>query len=337
MARWSSTSTSVTPLAGTLLERRLIDALRRGGDLDGLVGRDAGPAVRILPSSIYWNSLRRFGILRHEGTMAQVAGLRHVSRPAADATEYLESSDAVWVPSIPPPPDDFFRLNECNFSLTHDEATWLAERIVDAVPDTLLQFLVLRGSRPSATASYAWEEPDAQGAPGHIRDALGEARRFALAMHGASLLYNVLLAERAAELSLTDYDGYREDFTDRLDDWRSEVEASDVPSWDLGRLWALVAEQGRPVPARTRSFVGAWVDLAQRWTGQGLADDRQARALVQNRELHQKGSQARLRNDRLMRQWGGASGTERLNFRWPFLARLLRDIADGRERSHAGA
>lgn len=318
-------------------ERRLIGALRNGGDLEGLIGRFAGPAVQLLPSTIYWNSLRRFGILRHDGTIAQVAGLRQVSRPAADATEYLESSDAVWAPSIPPPPDGFLSLDECDFSLTHDEATWLAERIVDAVPGTLLQFLVLKGTRPSPTASYVWEEPEAHGAPGHILDALAEARRFALAMHGASLLYNVLLAERAAVLGLTDYDGYREDFTDRLDEWRSEVEASDLASWDLNQLWALAAEQGRPVSIHTRSFVAEWVDAARSQTAAGLADDRRARALVQNRELRQKGSQARLRNDRLMRQWGGASGTERLNFRWPFLARLLRDIADGRERSHAGA
>ena len=71
--------------------------------------------------------------------------------------------------------------------------------------------------------------------------------------------------------------------------------------------------------------------------GHGLADDQNARALVRDRELHQKGSQARLRNDRLMRQWGGASGSERLTFRWPVVARLLRDIADGRGHGRARA
>ena len=45
-------------------ERHLIDALSNGGDLNGLIGRIAGAAVQNLPSTIYWNSLRRFGILR---------------------------------------------------------------------------------------------------------------------------------------------------------------------------------------------------------------------------------------------------------------------------------
>ena len=60
-------------------ERSLIGALRKGGDLRGLSGRNVGRDVRILPSTIYWNSLRRFGILRHEGTAAQIAGLRQLS------------------------------------------------------------------------------------------------------------------------------------------------------------------------------------------------------------------------------------------------------------------
>ena len=154
-------------------------------------------------------------------------------------------------------------------------------------------------------------------------------------MHGAALLYNVLLAERAEEFGLSEYDGRRDDYTSRLDEWRLEIEASDVGGWELDRLWTLVAEQGRPAAQRTRDFVAAWVALVRTRSGDGLADDRDARALVRNRELHQKGGQARLRNDRLMRQWGGTSGSDRLTFRWPVVASLLEDIADGRERGHA--
>ena len=76
-------------------ERRLIGALREGGDLDGLIGRNVGPAVRNLPSNVYWNSLRSYGILRHDGTMAQVAGLRQITSASDDATEFIERSDAV--------------------------------------------------------------------------------------------------------------------------------------------------------------------------------------------------------------------------------------------------
>ncbi len=318
-------------------ERQLIGALRRGGDRDGLIGIVAGTGIKILPSTIYWNTLRRFKILRREATPGQVVGLPQSTRQVDDATEFLGHSNAVWAPTLPPPPADFFDLQRCDFALTRDEASWLAERIVDAVPGTLLQFLVERGSRRSAIAAYPWEDPDAVAATGRVRVALDEARRFALAMHGAALLYNILLAERAEKLGLSSHDGRRDAFAKRLDEWRREVKESDIGGWDLNGLWALLAQRDRPVKRRTREFVTAWVNLANRMNGHGLAGDEDARALVWNRELYQKRSQARLRNDRLMRQWGGASGSWRLTFRWRVVAQLLNDIADGRENGHAGA
>ena len=236
-------------------ERQLIGALRNGSDLEGLIGRFAGAAVRDLPSGIYWNTLRRFGILRREVTPGQVVGLPQNSRQVDDATEFLGHSNAVWAPTLPPPPADFFDFARCDFALTRGEATWLAERIVNAVPGTLLQFLVARRSRIADTSVYAWEDPDADAVTGHTRDALDEAHRFALAMHGAALLYNVLLAERAEKLGLSRHDGRREEFGAQLDEWRREFEACDVGGWDLNGLWTLVAAKGNPAAALTRSFV----------------------------------------------------------------------------------
>ena len=74
-----------------------------------------------------------------------------------------------------------------------------------------------------------------------------------------------------------------------------------------------------------------WISLVYGPSLRGLADDQTARSLIREREIRQKRGQARLTNDRLMLQWGGASGSGRLNFRWPVVARLLNDIADGRK------
>ena len=316
-------------------ERQLIGALHAGGDPAGLIGRYAGVAVRDLSSDLYWGSLQRFGILRHEGTAAQVAGLSRNSRPPDDATEFLGHSDAVWSPSMPAAPEDFFDFTHCDFSLTNDEASWLAERIAEAVPGTMLEFLVTRGNRPSAGARFLWQDPDANEATGPTREALDEARRFAVSIHGAALLYNLLLAERAEALDLPANEGRRDRFSTRLDHWRHEVEGSDIMAWDLNGLWTLVAQQGRPVAAPTRNFVTGWVDLIRSRIGEGLADDREARTLVSEREIFQKRNQARLRNDAMMRQWGGASGAGRLDFRWPNIKTLLNDIVNGRESGHA--
>ena len=316
-------------------ERQLIDALREGGDHSGLIGIIAGAAIRTLPSGIYWNSLQHYGILRHEGTEAQVAEFRQNSRPQEDATELLEKSNAVWSPSIPGHPEGFFNFNRCDFAITYDESSWLAERIADAVPGTLLQFLASMGRRPSAAAQFVWEDPTALAATGPVGDALEEARCFAVAMHGAALLYNVLLSERAEELGLTEFDGHRDNFMAEIEEWRRDVEEVNIRAWNLDDLWALVAEQGRLPAPPTRAFVTIWVDLIRSRMGNGLTEDPDARALVRDRELRQKGGQARLRNDRLMRQWGGASGAGRLDFRWPNIKTLLNDIVDGKENGRA--
>ena len=318
-------------------ERRLIDALSNGGDREGLIGRIAGAAIQNLPSTIYWNSLRRFDILRDDGGPTQIGRNGQLARRLNDATEFVEHSDAVWDPSMPGPPEKFFELTSCDFSLTREEATWLAERICQAAPDTLLQFLAAKGTRRREFARFAWDDADVNAAPEQVREAVDQARSFAVAMHGAALLYNILLAERAEELGLSQHDGQRERFAGQFEEWLDEIEGSDLNSWNLDQLWALVAAQGRPVSPITRVFVAHWARLIQERDGRALPDDSEARALICQRELRQKGGQARLRNDRLMRQWGGASGSGRLTFRWPVVARLLNDIAEGRGYGNAGS
>ena len=312
-------------------ERRLIGALRNGGDSSGLIGGVVGEQIQNLPSTIYWNSRRRFGILRHDGTPAQIAGLRQVSRPLDDATEFVEQSDVVWDPSMPKPPEDFFALTSCDFALTRDEATWLAERISQAALDTLLEFLVGKGNRRPDVTQFAWDDNEVNTATGQVRDAVNEARRFAVATHGATLLYNLLLAERAEELGLSQHEGRRDHFASRLDQWRDEIEEHGLREWNLEQLWSLVARQGKPVSPPTRAFVTQWSSLVRGPSGRELDENQTARNLIREREIHQKRGQARLTNDRLMRQWGGASRSGRLNFRWPVVARLLNDIADGRK------
>jgi len=268
-------------------ERILIGALRKGGDSAGLIGGVVGEQVQNLPSTIYWNSLRRFGILRRDGPPARIAGLRQVSRPLDDATEFVERSDAVWDPSMPGPPEDFFALTSCDFALTRDEATWLSERICQAAPGTLLEFLVGKGNRRTNVASFAWDDSEVNAAIGQVRDVVDEARRFAVAMHGAALLYNALLAERAEKLGLSQYEGRRDHFTDLLDRWRDEIEEHGLRDWRLDDLWALVARQGKPVSLPTCSFVTQWVSLLRGPSFQGLADDQTARNLIREREIRQ--------------------------------------------------
>jgi hypothetical protein len=47
------------------------------------------------------------------------------------------------------------------------------------------------------------------------------------------------------------------------------------------------------------------------------------------REKSMKRSQSRFTNERLLKEWGGRSGTQRLSYRWGQVQVLLNDIDQG--------
>ena len=117
-------------------ERWLIPALRRGGDQTGLIGRIAGPGVKILPSTIYWTALQTYGIARYRGSLEQA--LRVMRTQTDEADELAERHSSLWHPTLPPPPKGFFEFSSMTFQLSSPEASWLAERIADSVGESML-------------------------------------------------------------------------------------------------------------------------------------------------------------------------------------------------------
>lgn len=312
-------------------ERRLIEALRRDGDENGLIGRNAGVRLKIVPSMIYWSGLQRFEILRRGATQEQVIGATSQPSSLEEAlTELVDRGDGVWDPNIPPPPDRFFEMDVASFVLTPAEADWLSERIVKSVPGTLLAWLAESGETLTGTLA-AWDDPLVSSAPAASREAVQHAERFSLVLLGAALLYNLLLAERAQQLGLTQFADKRDEFERLLRDWSAEMEATrpELASWDRAAFWKLIAEINPRVAFSTRAFVEHWIDLALATPG-SLAQHDEARRMVATRERQQKGSQSRLVNDRLLQQWGGNSGGKRLTFRWSQVQQILNDIGTGR-------
>jgi Family of unknown function (DUF6361) len=318
-------------------ERRLIEALRRGGEGgvgDGLIGRVAGVRLKILPSTIYWNGLQRFGILRRRGTIDQVteAAGRQAGSVEEALTELVDRADGTWDPNLPVPPSGFFQLERATFDLDAAEADWLAERIVASVPETLLAWLLTNRVSLAEQAAAPWEEPAVVDAPGALRRVVEHAERFSTVMHGAALLYNLLLAERCVQVGIETGAELVEDYAQRLAEWRRGVAGRAgglLGSWDLDAFWAQVRLVNPRVPPSSKAFVDGWVALVRR--GQAGVGDATARQLVAAREQQQKASQARLVNDRLLWQWGGRSGTARLTFRWDQVTQILGDIDRGRE------
>lgn len=293
------------------LEIQLITALLRGGETENVIGSEARDSLKRLPSDVYWAGLLALGIRTHPGSRAEMLA-------AGDAT-------SLWSPGLPGAPDDL--LDKATFRLTPEEGSFLRDRLAVSARDSLFNELAQAGDR--ATSDAVWLHPMRATWSPRIIAIVDQAERFARVMNGAALLYNLMLAERAAAMQCAEGGHWRDlatDYRARLSAWQAEAPANLASGWSLAGLWSLTSQTIHRVAPQTMAFVTDWSALVQR--GQPLADDAAARALILRRETRLKGPKARLTNDAALARWGGASGASVLAYRWPVVQRHLRDLAD---------
>ena len=306
----------------------LIDALLAGGESEGVIGRDAKASLKRMPSAVYDPALRRFGIRTSGSTVDQffrdaaTTAERRRHLPDADddglaARPTTPGLDPELAVSCPPPVD---LLTVTTFALTPSEASYLRDRIVQAVPGSLLAWLVANESR--AGVPHLWQHPDLARFPAHLRDLADHGRRFHHATHGAALLYNLMLAEKKQSEDLVGQ--YRTD----LVAWQQELTDNAVwTGWSLPEFWVALGRHNPSLRMTTVRFVEDWITGAQRTTN--AAADEGLRAVVANREQRLKGSRSRLVNAAALDNWAGGSGLVRLDYRWRIAHRILADIFDG--------
>lgn len=314
-------------------ERDIIHAVRDSDDYAGLLGMQAGEALKNLPSAIYWSMLRHYRILA-DASLSRDDVLRLDGRTAfpGDLGDEPSGRFRAWSATLPPLPEGFPKSIPGGFALTPDEAAWLRDRILDEEPDTLLAHLVLH--RPVAESPAPWMDPSAIRVTGDARVELDDARAFSALMHGAQLIYNLLLAE---EYQQAGYDRIADPaarFRDRVAAWADDLPALvDLRTWDLAALLARVElTRGSPININTRRFVVGWRDLIQEVGAGAMADNGAVRSFMVRRERQHKGAQARLGNRARLASWGGSSGAGALEYRWPQVRSILLDIHDGLER-----
>lgn len=305
---------------GRYLEIRLSDALKAGGETNGVIGRDAGARLQRLPSSVYWAGLGAWGIRQFPGSrdtyyaaLPTVRRRRQRSDVEAEGLEYIQSSN--WHPGLPPVPADL--LETASFRLTGDEAQFIRDRLVASARTSLLTWLA--GQLHNGQCAYIWQHPALGDFPAEARRLVQHAEIFSGVIHGAALLYNLQLAElRAREDWIELYRG-------RLAQWAAELDDQRLAAWSLGDFWREVSHPTHTIrPALTR-FVQDWVALARAGAA-SLPDSEAARALVRERERRLKTLQSRFANHTALDRWGGASGVNQLSFRWGQAQSHLEDL-----------
>lgn len=321
-------------------EARLIGALEEGGEREGVIGIEARQALQRFPSIVYWNALWMFGMRAFRGSQQQYHrsfDTLHEQRRTRLRSEgdELGRDDTVhtWHPRLPGPPDGF--LDEVTFTLRRTDAEYLQERVLECAGDSLLGFLVTQEGS-SVDGDFPWECPLTASAPPGVRSHLAHARSFSELMHGAALLYNLLLAEkvndarRVADSDVVVKDDLTEGYRSRLGAW-AEYITDHTPAyraWSRSGFWQLIRDRNPRLSPRTQHFVDRWVDLALD-RAEVIPDHAAARDLVADREVVVKRGLARVANLRALERWSGASGTRQLMFRWPQGSSFAGDVLAG--------
>lgn len=310
--------------AGRKEEIRLINALLESDDTDGVIGKVSRDKLKRLPSSVYWNGLRTWRIFEQNLTLDEYHRQFEYFREAADGArdddrQLLDGSTRRdWHPALPVPPDDFPKVT---FKLRAIDRAFLTERITLSVGSSLLAWLLRHAQTLEGDAP--WEHPQVRQFPDGIQKLLVHAQCFSDAMHGAPLLYNLMLAERAGEQKGHLVDKYRQ----QLRDWSARLKSrrTELSAWSLSAFWQFTQPLMR-VTRGTTLFVQDWVSLHSWGSDDGMADNAAARDLIHKRERQLKGPRARLDNQRALELWGQDSGTGRLVYRWFSAIRILRDL-----------
>ncbi|ALI28815.1 hypothetical protein XA26_50200 [Mycolicibacterium fortuitum] len=320
-------------------ERRLIRGLLDAGEKDGVVGATVGVGLKNLPSALYWGGMRVHGILNDATLSREDAIVAEVSRVCAHRpanTDY-EDEAAVWHAgafhaTLPPVPAGFPAEVPDGFALPRGEAAWLRDRMLASAPDTMLEYALHH--RPDTNSAVPWSDPVLMSAGGERRNVLDDARRFSILMNGASLLYNLLLAEAYEQEGFDRVENPAEQYKQRLDEWACQSTVQDdINTWNVAEFWSRVLTQNPGVNVRSRRFIDDWLGLLASTDITSLADNDEVREFIRRREQEHKRSQARLANKRLLQAWLGSSGSNQLVYRWTQLRPVLRDIHDGLERA----
>jgi hypothetical protein len=309
------------------VERVVISALHAAGATDGLIGRRASTGVKTLPSTIYASALRRYGI-------DHGAGLPAVPDDS-EAAELTERRTGRWPATLPGPPAGFPETVDTGLDLTTREAAWLRERIATSTAGSLLAHLLQVVDRPDVDAAAPWLAAAVGSAPARVLTDLQYARGFSTCLHGAALLYNLILAE---EYEKAGHDWAEPpDYREALADWAGRM--ATVKPWDRADMWRRLIAMNPRIGAnlRARAFIETWIELVLAGRAERAADDGELRDLVARREKTVKKTQSRLVNGKLLRGWTGASGSRQLVYRWPQVRRMLADIHEGMEATDAAA
>lgn len=313
-------------------EISLIEVLANSNDRKGIIGIDARGKLKRLPSNIYWNGLRNWGIRLFQGSQPQYhrsldsyyGACRNVILDD-DKQPLYDGRPCNWHRGLPEKPKNFPKV--ANFLLSSQERKYLRERILSKASPSLLAFLVENGRKWKPT-DFLWQHPQMGEVPQQNKEIIWHARNFSEIVHGMSLLYNLMLAEELKEIrNPKDLD--LEEYRERLNSWASLIRdrGGEYKRWDLDRFWVIASGSNLRISGTTKIFVEKSIRLILELKNpKELLIHRVARDMIRDRERFLKGPETRLGNPRALELWKGWSGSDQIDYRWRVVQNIIMDL-----------
>jgi len=309
------------------LELRIAEHLL-GTDEAGIFGRLARGDLKRLPSSVYWGGLGQWGIRIFNGSQDQyhrsLDRIYEQRKMARTRWESAEDPDvrlgATWHAALPPAPEGF--PDDVSIDIEHEEAQFLLDRIRASHPHSYLR--VLAEAKQLPEVDFPWDLADIPGTTTEHETLLTYAQSFSEIHHGATILYNLMLAEHADRADLADQ------HSTRLDEWLNGIDIDACSRWDLDDFWRNTVNPGHSITPAARDFVTNWRAVVVR--SRDLRKDETARQLIRHRESLLKGPRSKFTNRQLLDEWQGYAGMLRLDYRWFRVRALLADLHAGLRR-----
>ena len=310
------------------MQNRLRNALVEGGEEEGVIGFRAKLDLKRLASSVYWNGMRGLQIfLKEQQEYDYFRSLdafydrketwkkEKDENYEANGGETFKREPLNWDPLMPDPPKDY--LKSTNFNLTKDEGDYLLRKISEVHCKSLLNYFIQNKTVIADAVSFPWEHP-LNNVLMKNKHELGRqlilARGFSEIMHGASLLYNLILSEMIKNKE------YVEEYRERIEEWWDEKIKSQntiLNSWDYEEFYSWITSIRMLKRAKTWTFIKDWHEIVTKSaSAEMIIKSDEAKRMIKDREQMVKPGNARTANSNALKIWNGDSGSKQMDFRW---------------------
>ena len=203
-------------------EDLLVETLKNHSlNTNGIIGINANKqkrSVKIKPSTIYWNGLRTFGILRRDNiSIYDACKLICSAANRKSEMEIQTEGDSFDDPTARgqnnmvflPIRQGYDYFSKAGIDLTREEAEFLKERILrsSVASDSLLGFFIREGKLCDQFDSVPYDK-----LPAGIRKDYLLAKDFAQFIYGAHIRYNVVFSDGMDEEMINEFESWRDEF-----------------------------------------------------------------------------------------------------------------------------